>query len=62
MLRKLRIKKVSAWRVTANRLLFLLHKYQAHDFAFLLKLFNSLQEMKFGDEMDNDVVSAEALF
>ena len=40
MLIMLRIRNVKAWEKTSRRLLFLLHKYQARDFALMLTLFN----------------------
>ena len=59
MLSKLRIRSAPAWEITSRRLLFLLHKYRARDFAIILHLFHHVKEVEFGDEVD--VISPEAL-
>ena len=59
MLHGLRIRKVAAWEITSKRILFLLHKYQARDFALILSLFHQVKEVEFGQV--EDVISPEAL-
>lgn len=59
MLQMLRIRRADVWEVTARRLLFLLHKYKARDFALLLKIFNQVKDFELFDE--EDVISAAIL-
>ena len=42
MLTMLRVHNEEAWKMTGKRILFLLHKYQARDFAFILNIFNQV--------------------
>ena len=46
--------------MTSRRVLFLLHKYKARDFALMLRLFNEVKMLEFGREVD--VISPEAAF
>lgn len=43
MLQMLRIRNPDAWESTSRRLLFLLHKYQARDFAQMLRMFHEVK-------------------
>ena len=47
--------------MTSRRLLFLLHKYRARDFALMLRLFNEVKMLEFGTK-EVDVISPEAAF
>ena len=60
MLNLLRIQHPKAWEMTSRRVLFLLHKYKARDFALMLRLFNEVKMLEFGREVD--VISPEAAF
>ena len=60
MLNLLRIHHPKAWEITSRRILFLLHKYKARDFALMLRLFNEVTMLEFGKEVD--VISPEAAF
>ena len=60
MLSLLRIHHPKAWEMTSRRVLFLLHKYKARDFALMLRLFNEVKSLEFGREVD--VISPEAAF
>ena len=60
MLSMLRIRDPKAWDITSRRILFLLHKYTARDFAFILHLFDQVKDLEYGEE--EDVISPEALY
>ena len=58
MLHMLRINNATAWELTSKRLLYLLHKYRARDYALMLHIFDTIQELELGDV--DDVISVEA--
>ena len=60
MLTFLRIRSVKSWEITSKRVLFLLHKLKARDFALVLSLFHQVSSLG-GLIDDDDVVSATAL-
>lgn len=57
MLHMLRIRNAEAWELTGKRLLFLLHKYSARDFAFMLHTFNQIKDYE--QMLGEDVIVAE---
>ena len=58
MLQMLRITNKRAWEATSKRLLYLLHKYRARDYALMLHIFDAMHEIESGVD---DVISAEAV-
>ena len=50
MLQNLRIRNAAAWKITAERILFLLHKYGASEFAVILSIFNKVTDLDLGDD------------
>ena len=52
MLHLLRIRSGQAWEITSKRLLFLLHKYRARDFALMLSIFHTIKDIDSDDTAD----------
>lgn len=52
MLHLLRIRSGQSWEITSKRLLFLLHKYRARDFALMFSIFHNVKDIDNDDHAD----------